>query len=368
MNKTCILCGAELAGSNRSWEHVVPESLGGKLRTDQVLCRSCNSRTGHDWDAALVRQLLPFSLFVFPERHPMGQRSRRLRDDQGNSLILKSGLRGGSEHPQSSVRKLNDTSELIISAPSKKRAVQEIERLVSQGKLPAERKVEAIESLTREEVLTRIEFEESGSIGGDDTWRSMLKSMVTGGIMSGLTPSDMLPAVEFLRGFDCAVQNLPIRTSPVYRTDTSELPIRRHCVHVETDTDEQAVWGYLELFGTISSLAQLGTQYTGPPTSWSYCVDPVTGTNLTDDVTVDLTAPKGLMEDARRAPKRVTEIWSENAPDLQPLMDECLRMHKVVGDIAITETSYGSIQPEEGAKIHEITLLTNEQSASDDSS
>ena len=74
------------------------------------------------------------------------------------------------------------------------------------------------------------------------------------------------------------------------------------------------------------------------------------------------------MEEARRAPERVTEIWAENAPNLQPLMDECLRVHGVAGNIAITETSYGSNQPEECANIHEITWLTNEQSTSKDSS
>ena len=42
------------------------ESLGGRRSTDKVLCRDCNSRTGHEWDAQLAKQLLPFAQMVFP--------------------------------------------------------------------------------------------------------------------------------------------------------------------------------------------------------------------------------------------------------------------------------------------------------------
>ncbi len=97
----------------------------------------------------------------------------------------------------------------------------------------------------------------------------MLKTMVTAGLMGCLTPADMLSAVQFLRGSDDGVQNLPIGTSPVCHSDKGELPIRRHCVHIETDED--AVWGYLELFGTFTAIAVLGTNYTGTVSKWTYC-------------------------------------------------------------------------------------------------
>ena len=360
MNGTCVLCSAELVSLNRSWEHVLPESLGGKLRTDYVLCKSCNSRTGHDWDAVLARQLLPFSLMVFPSQNSLGQKTRRVRDDHGNSLILKGGVRGGAEHPQAIVTKAGESLELSISAPSRKRAVQEIERMVKKGVLPAERRAEALASITCEEALTWVEFEEAGSVGGEATWRSMLKSMVTAGHLSGLMPADMFPAVEFLRGCERGVPNLPIGTSPVRHGGTGELPVRRHCIHIETDMQKRVVWGYLELYGTFTAIAELGTHYTGRPTEWTYCIDPVTGANLTEDVTVDLTAPKRLMEEARRAPARFPEIWAEQAPNPQPLIDECLLAHGVPGHIDITETSYGPAQPKDGSRIHEITWLSSE--------
>ena len=72
---TCVLCDAELAGSALTFEHVIPESLGGRRSTDKVLCRDCNSRTGHEWDAQLAKQLLPFAQMVFPDGHRSGPSS-----------------------------------------------------------------------------------------------------------------------------------------------------------------------------------------------------------------------------------------------------------------------------------------------------
>ena len=115
----------------------------------------------------LVRQLLPLTLMVFPSEHSLGQKIRRVRDDDGNSLILKGGFRGGAEHPQAYVTKVDDSHELRISAPTKKRLAQEIERLVKEGKLPAGQKAEILESITREKALTWIEVEEASSVGSD---------------------------------------------------------------------------------------------------------------------------------------------------------------------------------------------------------
>ena len=189
---TCVLCDAKLAGPALSFEHVIPESLGGKMRTDKVLCRDCNSRTGYAWDAQLAKQLLPFAQLVFPNGHRSGPKQRRVRDSQGNSLILKAGIRGGAEHPQSRIQQVGDGHEMTISAPTRQRAVQEIRRLVKEGKLPADREEEIIQGIQREETLTRVMFSEAGGVGGEAVGNSWLKSMVTAGVLGGLTRRDML--------------------------------------------------------------------------------------------------------------------------------------------------------------------------------
>ena len=337
--RKCVLCQTCLIGDARSQEHVILASLGGRRATRKALCRACNSRTGHEWDAELERQLLPVSLLVFPHDHRRGRKWRRVADSQGNRLILKAGIRGGAEDPQIEIKTENGQCEPHISAPTKPRAVQEIRRLIKAGRLPAEREEEIIAGIELEETVTYVEFTEGGYIGGPAAWNSMLKSMVTAGLLAGLSWLDMLTAVQLLRGYGRGGPCLMFRDSPVRPLHGAALPAWRHCVHVETDIELRLVWGYVEYFGTWCATAWLGKNYFGPPTQWTYCVDPITGEDLTDAVQVDLRPAKGLINEMRGL-VRARDIAKEQIPDPQPLIDACLRAHGNDGRISITATSY----------------------------
>lgn len=43
----CYLCGVLLDKSNSSVEHIIPNALGGNLKSRQLLCKKCNSDIGH---------------------------------------------------------------------------------------------------------------------------------------------------------------------------------------------------------------------------------------------------------------------------------------------------------------------------------
>ena len=253
--QSCVLCETLLVGETRTREHVIPASLGGKKRTVKALCRQCNSTTGHDWDAELERQFRPYALLVFPSDHSCGRKQRRVADKEGNRLILKGGIRGGAEGPQDRIKTEGGRTERQISAPSRQRAVQEIRRLIKKGQLPADREEEILASIEREETTTRVEFKEVGGVGGPIAWSSMLKSMVTAGLLGGLTWVDMLSVVRHLRGLGRGGPCLMFRDSSVRPRGAADLPLWRHCVHVETDMEERLVWGYVEYFGTWCAIA-----------------------------------------------------------------------------------------------------------------
>ena len=223
--RSCVLCEAPLVGEARSREHVIPASPGGERLTSKALCVQCNSKTGHEWDAELEGQLRPASLLVFPPDHPCGRKQRRVVDDRGNRLILKAGIRGGAEDRQIQVKTEAGRSEVLLSAHSKQRAVQEVRRRVKAGQLPADREEEIIASIKLEETTTRVEFTEARSVGGPVAWNSLLKSMVTAGLLGGLTLLDMLTAVLLLRGFGRGGPCLMFRDSPLRPLADAAIPV-----------------------------------------------------------------------------------------------------------------------------------------------
>ena len=250
---------------------------------------------------------------------------------------------------------------MTISAPTRQRAVQEIRRLVKEGKLPADREEEIIQGIQREETLTRVMFSEAGGVGGEAVGNSWLKSMVTAGVLGGLTRRDMLAAVESLRGCGPAAAMFPIRESCLQSLSPAPIPIWHHCVHVEADDVEHVIWGYAEFFGTFNVIAQIGKGYKGKSIKWTYCVDPVTGDDLSGAVQVDLTTAKRLLNEVRAAPERADDIAIEQAPDLQPLVDECLRAHGIEGQVDVISTWLGTNEPHSEATIGEMTWIDRER-------
>ena len=181
--------------------------------------------------------------------------------------------------------------------------------------------------------------------------------MVTAGLLGGLTWLDMLGAVLLLRGAGRGVPCLMFRDSPLRPNGDAPLPIWRHCVHVETDMDARAVWGYVEYFGTWCAIARLGKCYLGEPVRSTYWVDPVTGEDLTEAVRVDLHPAKALIREMTVASARLPDIRMEQLPDPQPLIDACLRERGIEGSIVITGTSYSEEPLNVGPSIREMTWI-----------
>ena len=51
----CSICNEEITEKNRSIEHIIPNAIGGILKSDKLFCKSCNSNFGSKLDAAFVK-------------------------------------------------------------------------------------------------------------------------------------------------------------------------------------------------------------------------------------------------------------------------------------------------------------------------
>lgn len=51
----CAICNEEITEKNRSIEHIIPNAIGGILKTYKLFCKNCNSKFGSNLDAAFVK-------------------------------------------------------------------------------------------------------------------------------------------------------------------------------------------------------------------------------------------------------------------------------------------------------------------------
>jgi hypothetical protein len=66
---TCYVCQTAITPDNFSDEHIIPNAIGGRLQSKDLLCRDCNSKFGSDCDRELVEQLSIVTSFLQVKKH-----------------------------------------------------------------------------------------------------------------------------------------------------------------------------------------------------------------------------------------------------------------------------------------------------------
>lgn len=119
----CYLCKKEITENNRSKEHVVPNFLGGKIKTDKLLCKACNNKTGYIENTLNESLKYLISFFAIPrERGEIQPIITKCSD--GKPIVIRPGL--NIEKPV--YRKKDANGTLIISAPSIEAAMRDFKK------------------------------------------------------------------------------------------------------------------------------------------------------------------------------------------------------------------------------------------------
>jgi len=64
----CYMCNQEIKKENKTSEHILLNSIGGRLKSSKLICKSCNSAFGNTVDAQLSEQLNFFATTLMIER------------------------------------------------------------------------------------------------------------------------------------------------------------------------------------------------------------------------------------------------------------------------------------------------------------
>ena len=126
----CYLCGMLLSESNRSLEHIIPNAIGGHLKSKDLICKNCNSNTGQKIDAEISKQLNFFANMLNIERDRGKPQAFKIKDGETGELYRC--LPGGvPSRIEPKVIKKND--QIIIKAPDTKIAKQLLNKYIGQN-------------------------------------------------------------------------------------------------------------------------------------------------------------------------------------------------------------------------------------------
>jgi HNH endonuclease len=277
---TCAICLTKIDPGNDSEEHIIPASVGGKLKKRGVLCRACNSNAGEEWDSELARQLNFFSV-AFEVRRDRGPApAEKVQKSSGGELLLHPGK------PMTSVRPAFKSSPVSggISYEISARSMDEARVMVKQlaRKHPGV-DVEAVlaTAQVKNDLLDEY-LNISTDFGGPLAGRSIVKSALCWAAVQGVPATACPEAREYLT-IDTADPCFGFLNAPdPVLNRPGGVPL--HCVAVSNVGTAGQLLGYVEFFGWRRAVVQLARDYSGPPVHASYFIDPRTSELLELDV------------------------------------------------------------------------------------
>jgi hypothetical protein len=60
----CFLCNDNICDKNDSKEHIFLNCIGGRKTVNNYICKTCNSKTGEEWDSEVDKCLSSLALIL----------------------------------------------------------------------------------------------------------------------------------------------------------------------------------------------------------------------------------------------------------------------------------------------------------------
>lgn len=274
MNR-CVRCDCLIDGSNDSEEHIIQNSVGGRLTVKGFICRTCNSRTGETWDRVFAEQLNFFCHFFGVVRDRGEPPPQPIVTTAGEHLLMQAAGGFKMQKPVYEVTPAGDGKKRIqIKARDRREASIMLKGLArkypNQIDIDAEL-AKATENYTYPEGIVHHSPQFGDKFGG----RSVVKAAAAFAFHSGIAIDQCDLAVNYLRD-----ESAEPAFGYYYEQDLvvgrpAGIPI--HCVAVVGEPATGMLLGYVEYFGVYRVVVCFSQSYAGPQLARSHGLDPTTG-------------------------------------------------------------------------------------------
>ncbi len=266
----CYCCNQQLTAETESVEHIIPNAIGGRLKSKELLCKGCNSMFGDTIDAELCKQLIVIAGALNIKRES-GKNPiiKNVKSESGEMYHLQNGRNPIPVAPEININEKENT--IHIGANDEKQLKSIIAGL--KRKYPTiddkglESKMKARKYYLDEALKMNIE------LGGTKFMKAIIKI-----------------AINFYIAKNCDLKYIIARIEDIKGQEEIPVSIARHYYGSETmqyiDVDEvshsilligrpntRKLFAYVELFSSCAFVINLNLDYDGPLVNLSYTYD-----------------------------------------------------------------------------------------------
>lgn len=243
----CVFCNVELTAENSAKEHIIPNAIGGRLKSSDLDCVKCNSECGADCDDALARDLNPLANLLGIERD-RGEPQPIDGVVGGKGVRLEVAGKPEFAKPELEVKKDGKKVEIKLAARSISEARKMIEGLARKYPIDVEAAMKQAQ-LKRTYLPDFVEFKFAH--GGKDTFRAVTKMAYL--FLKHKRPGQALDRetqiIEFIKG---ACDYKAVYFLPGERVVEPAAGQVLHSVVIKSFPVERLLVAFVELFSVFS--------------------------------------------------------------------------------------------------------------------
>ncbi|WP_284464585.1 HNH endonuclease [Chryseobacterium sp.] len=254
----CYSCNEKFTDSNSSQEHILLNSIGGRLKSKNLLCKDCNSKFGYKSDRELSKQLQFLANYLNIKREKgENQPLKGLISESGKKYNLTDGSKPSLSKPEIEIEKQHDQINYSISARDEKELIGILNGI--KKKHPELNIDEAKKHFKwKEEYLTE-SLTHNMAIGGNLAFKSIVKTAVNYYIFIRNEKSQIEHLLPYLKDNE--------ELSVVHHFHPKALPFKKeieevsHTIHLVGNKHEKALYCFIEFFSCYSFLVLLSDNY-----------------------------------------------------------------------------------------------------------
>ena len=351
----CYLCKNEITEENVSIEHILPNAIGGRLKSSSLICKECNSKFGDTSDACLAKQLEFFAnqLNIKRERGSV-QNVEMTRESTGETYLVSPEGDLVPRKPLIKERESNGNLEIYVKANDEK-TIESI-LIGLKRKYPKLDITKFKEALKHEVEYIDEPLHGTISIDGKKIFPAILKIAVNYYIEKGGDIEYVDSAIEDLKNNKTRRVDFIIKEGLVVESDSEDV---LHYIFINGSKEKKQMYAIIELYSAVQFVVKLSDNYNGEDIQHLYVFDVLKRQEIQKEIGLvpdfdfifkySYSAVKSDYDVFRKRIERILKIGSQRRLDKS--------IHK------ITEQSFKKILGElNGRPIthHDVCLLVDE--------
>lgn len=266
----CYCCDSKITQVNKSTEHIILNACGGRLKSDKLLCKNCNSLFGTRFDSHLAKTTNALANLLMINRDKGKSQPIKTKNSITNEpYYLALGGKPIPVKPKINLYEKDGEKMLNIQTHNTKVLKKVLKGL--QRTYPNLDINSALKVAESKKYVDDSSYDIDGTIGGTEAFKSIAKSVINFYILKKGDPKFIKSLIPYLLGDeerDIVWMHYP--NLSIYEPEINEVS---HILKVVGCSKERILYGYLELFNTHCFIVRLCSDYIGIDFDADYVYD-----------------------------------------------------------------------------------------------